>query len=255
MVACVEVGGSGVETVVFDAAGSCRVLVGAHRPQGAVLAMAVPGLIDGTRVVGASNLGWYDVDPAEQLGLDGPADLVCNDAEAAALGEWVLREGGERVVFVGVGTGVGGAVVESGVVVADNLFGHQKGFGERACRCGGIGCLETVAGGWALPAVLDGEQVRRVAQALASALAREPLAADGTIVLAGGLIDAHPGLVAATGVHLAGRRVAASNRPAGTKSAAAWGLRERLRQLAAVGSGPAPGWPAGHETGRASQPS
>ena len=128
---------------------------GAVAPAGRPLLIAVPGLVDATTgSLAASNLGWYDVDPAEQLGLDGPAALVCNDAEAAALGESVLRPGHPDLVFIGLGTGIGGAVVRHGVAEA-NLFAHGGGFSRRECGCGRVGCLETVAGGWALPEVLS----------------------------------------------------------------------------------------------------
>ena len=90
LLACVEVGGSSSQTVVFGD-DTVVLLDGTHQPAGARLALAVPGLLDGHRVVGASNLGWIDVDPVEELGLRGPAEVVCNDAEAAALGEAELR--------------------------------------------------------------------------------------------------------------------------------------------------------------------
>ena len=218
----VEVGGGGVETVVLGGPEPV-VLAGARHPAGVPLLMAVPGLIEGTRVLAASNLGWLDVDPAEQLGLAGPADLVLNDAEAAALGESALR-GGADLTYIGIGTGVGGAVVADGVVVGANLLGHGGSFSDGPCPCTRIGCLETVAAGWALPDPLPSDRFAAVAAALATAVRDEPLASAPLVVLAGGLPRRHAGLVEALRTALPDRVVEPSAAPSGVKSAAAWGL-------------------------------
>lgn len=223
MLACLEVGGSTSQTVVF-AGDDVTVLDGIAPPPGATVALAVPGVIAAGRVVGASNLGWFDVDPMRELGLDGDAVVLCNDAEAAALGE-ADRRNVDNVVFVGLGTGVGGAVVEGGRIVAGNLFGHVPGFSDRTCVCGERGCLETVAAGWALPGRLSSDDVRRAARAVASAISDEPRAAVGTVVVGGGLAAAYPQLVDLVARGLPARAVGPSAAPDGVKSAAAWGLR------------------------------
>ena len=228
---CVEIGGSGVETVVFDAEGTAARHDGVVHPAGSRLAIACPGIIEDNRVLGASNLGWYDVDPAVQIGLAGPADLVLNDAEAAALGESALR-GAPDLVFVCVGTGVGAAVVIDGGVAAANLLGHIDGFSEITCTCGEVGCLETVAAGWALPDVLDDAAVDVIAVALAAALARESLATPRLVVLGGGIARAYPSLRDRVAEHAPDRVVELSAAPADYKSAAAWGLRHALPRTA-----------------------
>ena len=210
-------------------------LAGAHRPAGATLALAVPGLIAGDRVAAASNLGWFDVDPVSSVGLDGAAAVVSNDAEAAALGEAVRRDGDRPpdLVHVGLGTGVGGAVVVAGGVIAANLFGHTTGFGTQPCRCGNTGCLETVASGWALPDPLDDRTIAAAGRAIAEAIEREPLATPELVVVGGGMARAHPALLASIADHLPGRRVEPSAAPAEAKSAAAWGLRQLVAVAAA----------------------
>ena len=135
-------------------------------------------------------------------------------------------------MFVGLGTGVGGAVVEGGQVVEANLFGHASGFSELTCRCGRVGCLETVVSGWALPADLDASQVRAAADALACAIASEPLAAPDLVVISGGIAVANPSLVDALRARLPGRRVEGTAAPVGAKSASAWGLRHAVERLA-----------------------
>lgn len=229
-VACVEVGGGSTQTVVLGA-GEPQVLAGAVPPPGLPLLMAVPGIIAGDRVLAASNLGWYDVDPAAELGLDRQAALLRNDAEAAALGESALR-GGPSLVFVGLGTGVGGAVVTAGpVVAAANLLGHTVGFGDAPCPCGRRGCLETVAAGWALPDPLPPDRLPVLAAAVARAIRLEPLATPRLVVVAGGLARRHPALVAALARELPDRAVEPTAAPPALKSAAPWGLALAHAQL------------------------
>lgn len=227
---CVEVGASTVETVMLEGSALVQTCPLAYAPAGQPLLIAVPGLVRGKRVVAASNLGWYDVDPAAMLGLDLPADLVCNDAEAAALGESVLRPGQPDLVFVGLGTGVGGAVVIRGAAEA-NLFAHGGDFSDRDCACGRIGCLETVAAGWALPAELTQDDLAVMAEAVATSIQNEPHAVPNLVVVAGGLTRKHPALIALLAEALPSRQVVGTAAP-DFKSAAAWGLRHLYNQPA-----------------------
>ena len=233
-VACVEVGASSIQTVLFESAGSHAFLEGAHRPPGHELAIAVPGLIEDDRVLEASNLGWADVDPVEKLGLEGRACIVVNDAGAAALGEARLR-GGEvlgRLIYLGLGTGIGGAVVEDGELVAENLFGHMGGFGSAGCACGGRGCLETVAAGWALPTPIDDSSIVAAASSIAEAIHREPLAtAESLVVLGGGIARAYPQIVDLVRAGLEGLQVETTSAPGQAKSAAPWGLLHLVSNL------------------------
>jgi predicted NBD/HSP70 family sugar kinase len=227
-IACVEIGGSGVETVVFAPDGTVVRVDGAARQPGDRLAIATPGLIEGTRVVAASSLGWLDVDPAVELGIGPSAEIVLNDAEAAALGEVALRNGVSDLVYVCVGTGVGAAVVGNGVVTGSNLLGHLTGYSSEPCLCGQTGCLETVAAGWALPDPITADRLEAAAAALADALSREPLATPSLVVLGGGISRRYPALCMHLAEHAPSRHVELSAAPPGFKSAAAWGLRAVL---------------------------
>lgn len=237
-VVCVEIGGSGVETVVFDDHDRHQRLDGVHAPLDVRVLVAVPGLVSGNRVLHASNLGWLDVEPLRALGVERSADLVLNDAEAAALGEVELRhdQGVTSAVFLGLGTGVGGAVVDGDRLVAGNLFGHQVGFSTDTCACRRVGCLETVAGGWALPTPLTEGHRARLAQACAQAIRRELLATPELVVVAGGLARNHPDIVERIASLLPERRVERSAAPGDVKSAAAWGLRLADRTSAPAAS-------------------
>lgn len=230
-ITCVEIGGGDVQTVVMDGP-SHEVLDGAHYVDGTPLLMASPGLMNGTRVFAASNLGWFDVDPAAELGLPSPALLLLNDAHAAALGEYALRGSKTGLTYIGLGTGVGSAIVTANpdgtVAIAERAeLGHLTGFSEDVCACGRTGCLETVAAGWALPDPLAEADIERVVAALAKALPhfRPDNAADHTIVLAGGISRRYPEIAECLNAALPEDTVEASLAPAECKSAAAWGLR------------------------------
>lgn len=222
---CIEVGGSGVQTVTFE--GDCvRYFNGVNAESASKVALAVPGIVREGRYVSASNLGWRDTDITAELNLETVPNLICNDAEAAAIGEWVLRDkppGG--VVLISLGTGVGGAVVPAEGKAASNLFGHQGEYSAIRCRCGEIGCLETVAAGWAVAALIDDPALKAMAAAIAKAVEREP-AADGIdlVVATGGIVDNNPLLVEQVAEALPRRTIVTSARPAAAKSAAPWGL-------------------------------
>jgi predicted NBD/HSP70 family sugar kinase len=222
LITCIEAGGSGAQTVVFAGEGAPSITAGAHAARGSTLLLAVPGVLHSGRVT-ASNLGWVAADPAVALGCDERAALVMNDAEAAALGESVLRSGVD-LVYIGIGTGVGGAVVLDGRVAGANLFGHAPGFSEAVCSCGAVGCLETVAAGWALPDPLPAAAVPAVADALARAVDMEGLATPKLVVVAGGLPRRHPRLITEFAARLPQRVVEGSRAPSNAKTAAAWGL-------------------------------
>ncbi|MEG0907889.1 ROK family glucokinase [Lactococcus garvieae] len=121
------------------------------------IGMGTPGTVDieAATVRGAFNLNWADVQEvgapiSEGVGLP---FILDNDANVAALGErWVgAGENQPDVVFITLGTGVGGGIVADGnlihgVVGAAGEIGHivvepHNGF---ACTCGNHGCLETV---------------------------------------------------------------------------------------------------------------
>lgn len=114
--------------------------------------VGTPGVVDpGGRIVEAPNLGWHDVDLAAHLAAVLPcATHVANDANAAALGEITLGDGGGSLLLVKIGHGVGaGVVVDGHLLLGDRFAAGELGHvvvddrGE-PCACGRNGCLETV---------------------------------------------------------------------------------------------------------------
>ncbi len=122
------------------------------------IGMGSPGAVDRVEktVTGAFNLNWAGTQEVgsvieKEIGIPFAID---NDANVAALGErWVgAGENNPDVVFVTLGTGVGGGIIADGNLIhgvagAGGEIGHmivepEHGF---ACTCGSEGCLEPVA--------------------------------------------------------------------------------------------------------------
>jgi glucokinase len=95
--------------------------------------------------------------------------LLMNDARAFASAELALgsARGHTDVLFMTMGTGIGGAIALSGTVLrgpGDRIgeIGHMAAEpGGNLCGCGARGCLETVAGGRALAALWSGALASR----------------------------------------------------------------------------------------------
>jgi glucokinase len=115
--------------------------------------------VDRATVTFAPNIDWIDEPLAEAVGklVDLPV-VVENDASAAAWGEYRFGAGEDTddLLFVTVGTGVGGGIVHRGMVVRGGFgaaaeIGHIRMVPDgRLCGCGQHGCLEQYASGRAL---------------------------------------------------------------------------------------------------------
>jgi predicted NBD/HSP70 family sugar kinase len=131
------------------------------------IGMSLPGTVDPERGMSVDSpvmTGWDGVKLAPYLAevATGPLHLG-NDADVLARSERLAN--GDRyrdLLVVKASTGLGLGIITDGRVVS----GHRGGAGEightkveaaagRQCRCGDVGCLETIAGGWALVAQLQ----------------------------------------------------------------------------------------------------
>ena len=109
--------------------------------------------------------GWHEFDIPGHLNahVAGPV-LVDNDVNILALGEHVGEWSGEdHILYVKVATGIGAGIITHrqlvrGAVGTAGDIGHVRVVesDEQAvvCRCGNVGCLEAVAAGPAVAAVL-----------------------------------------------------------------------------------------------------
>lgn len=138
-----------VESMI-DALGAIR----QKHPGVAAIGLGFPGFIVSGRVAQSPNLpGLNDADLVtplqQQLGL--PV-IVENDALAAAYGEYCLTgQQGGGLVYLGLGTGVGGGLVAGGVPYpGEHGVAMEVGHlivepGGRLCGCGNRGCMEQYA--------------------------------------------------------------------------------------------------------------
>lgn len=129
------------------------------------IGVGVAGMIDSRRgvVIQASNLHWHSEPFKEKLlkHLKLPGDMnlwVDKDTNAAALGEMYFGsgQGSTDMLYVSVGTGVGGGMILNGHL----YHGTSEGAGDIGhlvlvddgllCGCGKRGCLETLASGPAI---------------------------------------------------------------------------------------------------------
>ena len=124
--------------------------------------LAVPGTVSTVenKIIDAPNLHTIEGIPLkdeleERTGL---TTTVENDANAAAWGEFRFGAGSEvsHLIFITLGTGVGGGVISHGVLLrgaqgAGGEMGHItiQATGPR-CGCGNHGCLEALASGTAI---------------------------------------------------------------------------------------------------------
>ena len=128
----------------------------AAQPRVGAVGIGFPGFIDPvTRILSASpNLpGLHDVDLATPLAARfGLPVALENDALAAAFGEYRLQPTRSRgLLYLGLGTGVGGGLVLEGRPYAgEHGVAMEAGHlivvpGGRPCGCGNRGCLEQYA--------------------------------------------------------------------------------------------------------------
>lgn len=154
------------------------------------IGMSLPGIVDPEKIVSVDSPvmgGWDGVDLAPYLRqvADVPIYLA-NDADVLARSE--LFGPGEKprnALVVKASTGLGMGVIADGRIIpgamgAAGEIGHTRldSAGDLPCRCGSTGCLETIAGGWALVARLveSGVQAGHVRDLVASALAGDAVA-------------------------------------------------------------------------------
>jgi predicted NBD/HSP70 family sugar kinase len=149
------------------------------------IGVGTPGLVDASNkvVLRAVNLNWRGT-PLGDL-LQARYDLpvyVANDSQLAALAQYMFGADkyDSNLIVVKVGTGIG-----AGLILDGRLF-HGDGFGAgeighisvvengQQCRCGNLGCLETVA---STPAII------KSVHALAQPLSNSPAPDAGDLTL------------------------------------------------------------------------
>ncbi|MBB6627309.1 ROK family protein [Nocardioides sp. KIGAM211] len=176
--------GIGPDELMPEVAERLIALLAGIEPPVAAIGMSLPGTVARDRGVSLASpvmRGWDGVELAPYLAGVADAPLVvANDCDVLASSELHGR-GGElhNALVVKASTGLGLGIIADGHVIEGQLgaageIGHTRlpvaeGL---PCRCGSTGCLETVAGGWALVGRLaeSGRHVGHVRDLVALAL-------------------------------------------------------------------------------------
>jgi len=152
--------------------------------------LSLPGTLDSLRGISIGSpvmSGWDGVELAPYLGEVTQAPLfVGNDADVLARSELLGRSAAlDDVLVLKASTGLGLGIIADGRVLSGHLgaageIGHTKvdAAAGLPCRCGATGCLETLAGGWALVARAreSGHEVGHLRDLVALALQGDPTA-------------------------------------------------------------------------------
>lgn len=159
-------------------------------PADAPVGVASPGPLDartGTVLYTPNLPGWRGVPVVQRLEeITGRPISLANDGNCGALGEarFGSAQGVQNLVYLALGTGVGGGVISGGHLV-DGVRGLGAEVGHVVialdgprCSCGSIGCLESFIAGWA---------IKRDAELVATTAEGEAMArlADGSEIHAG----------------------------------------------------------------------
>jgi len=153
-------------------------------PPVAGIGLSLPGTVDPVRGLSIDSpvmAGWDGVELAPYLvGVVEAPLFVANDADVLARSELLGRSGSfHDVLVVKASTGLGLGIIADGRVLSGHVgaageIGHTRvdAAAGLPCRCGATGCLETVAGGWALVGRLaeSGHEVGHVRDLVALAL-------------------------------------------------------------------------------------
>jgi predicted NBD/HSP70 family sugar kinase len=154
------------------------------------IGLSLPGTVDTAAGMSLSSpimRGWDGVPLTPYFeDMQVPVVHVENDANAMALSEThghLLQH--PDLVVLKASTGLGCGIFVDGRLVrgakgASGEVGHNKvaAAAGRVCRCGDVGCLEAIAGGWALVAesAAEGLEVAHIRELVARALEGNPVA-------------------------------------------------------------------------------
>ncbi|GAA3818814.1 ROK family transcriptional regulator [Nocardioides panacisoli] len=181
--------GAGPEAVMPVVATQLRTLLSDDMPPVLGVGLSLPGTVDPVRAVSVDTpvmAGWDGVELAPYLAdLTRAPLIVAGDTDILARSE--RRDGHATryrdLLVVKASTGLGLGIIADGRIVSGSRggageIGHTKvaAAAGRPCRCGAIGCVETVAGGWALVAALqaEGRPIGHIRDLVALAVAGAP---------------------------------------------------------------------------------
>jgi len=108
---------------------------------------------------------WKNLPLAEAFthNLKVPTVLVNNVEAMIAAQRWFAHPPYDAFLFVNWGEHITSGIVYGPQVISGSTqIGHIKVSDRGLCRCGGIGCLETIASGWAISEMFGGKTVKQL---------------------------------------------------------------------------------------------
>jgi glucokinase len=125
------------------------------------IGIGCPGMLDRSagRVLYSNNLGWENIEISEKIRQIFKIPVyIENDANCAALGEYIVGSGKDvnTMIMITLGTGIGGGIIIDNKLYRgksgnSNILGHMLMVSDGLlCTCGRKGCWEAYASGSAL---------------------------------------------------------------------------------------------------------
>lgn len=149
----------GAEAIIENVTRAIKEMLAENNCEIVAVGIGCPSPLDIEKglVMSPSNLRDWDRFPIVKIFQDefGVPVVLENDANAAALGEYVYGAGRgyQNIVYITISTGIGGGIILNGEI----FRGVAAGAGELGhtivqpdgirCNCGSVGCLETVSAG------------------------------------------------------------------------------------------------------------
>jgi glucokinase len=193
--------GSSLMKRIYDVCDSAMADAGVKIGDIAGIGVGIAGQVDAKNglLVGTANLSRSVVDLPMAKGISdryGVRAEIRNDVQIAAVGEMTFGagKGVDQFVCIFVGTGIGGAIIQHGELVAGSTnnageLGHTTVDIEgRVCGCGGRGHLEAYASRTAITAALLGEMRRGHETILSDLLPDVDPAAPGGSAIRSGIL-------------------------------------------------------------------
>ena len=135
---------------------------------------------DGKSILRDEYWNWKDVPIAQAIEahLQTPAILVSSVQAMVEAERWFGNEQATSFFYVNWAEHIGSAWVQGTSITSQrSKFGHLPIASTGLCRCGGIGCLETLSAGWAVSEKHQGVSVKQLAQSQDKAVVNTLLAA------------------------------------------------------------------------------
>ncbi|MEA5028170.1 MAG: ROK family transcriptional regulator [Sphaerochaeta associata] len=122
---------------------------------------------DGQSILSHEYWSWEDIPLAKAVAVHTklPTLLVHHVQAMVEAERWFGGEQSKNFLYINWGEHIASAFYTGHSIIAErSRFGHLPIAPTGLCRCGGIGCLETVSAGWALSEKHQGLSVKQLAQ-------------------------------------------------------------------------------------------